>query len=230
MEKRIGEHETKYVFPHHQAGKLVSWLKDRCVADPEYAEGMVSSIYFDSGDWRMLHEKINSDYLKTKIRLRWYSDHVSGRPLPANFLEVKYKVGSSRQKVRLASGLETEWITATPLSDRGFLVVLRQLQQHGVRPQGVVYPALQIDYTRFRFVDPLSGARLCIDGDIRVARCNPDMLGRMRPYPLKTAVFELKERTGRLPAWLQQLTAFGCRRAAFSKYGACWQHMTQQLL
>ena len=228
VEQRIGEHETKYVFPCHQASKLAAWLKGRCRPDPEYAEGRISSIYFDTHDWFLLREKLNSDYLKTKIRIRWYIDPATGRHLPANFLEVKCKIGSSRKKMRVDSGFETAWIDAAPLSDQAFLGVSLQLQRLGVKLRGSLRPTLRIEYTRRRFIDPLTGVRLCVDYDIRAVACNPRMLGSTRPYPLRSGVFELKGRNGQLPDWLHQLTAFGCRRAAFSKYSACWQQVTNQ--
>jgi hypothetical protein len=230
VEQATGEHEIKYVFPAYQALKLATWLKSRCGLDPEYAEGRIASIYFDTRDWSLLGEKINSDFLKTKVRLRWYADPATGRCLPANFLEVKSKVGSSRKKVRMASGMATNLIAAMPLSDEAFLGISLQLQRLGIRLQGTLHPTLRIEYTRLRFIDPLSGARLCVDYDIRTVDCNPRMLARRRPYPLKSGVFELKGRIDQLPDWLHQLTAFGCRRAAFSKYSACWQQVTNQQL
>jgi hypothetical protein len=226
MEQQIGEHETKFVIANRLTHKLVSWLRDRCILDPEYPVGKISSIYFDTRDWALLREKINSDYLKTKVRLRWYSDATTGKPWPKSYIEVKLKVGSSRQKIRILSDLDAQWVAQASLADAAFLHIPRFLRQQGVVLPGALYPALQVDYTRIRFVDPLSGARLCVDYNIHAARCHLAMLNRLRTYPLENAVFELKEKAGLLPDWLHQVAAFGCRRGAFSKFSACYQQAT----
>lgn len=223
MERQIGEHETKFIFDNRHARKLIFWLRDRCVPDPLYPVGMVSSIYFDTRDWSFLGEKINSDYLKTKIRLRWYSDPVNGNPLPKNFLEAKFKTGSARRKIRIETGIDSKWIAETSLTDTAFLHIPGLLLPHGVLCSCTLHPGLQINYSRFRFIDPMTGARLCVDHDIHVSRCNPTMLKTLRVHPLRQAVFEFKEKSGILSDWLHQITAFGGRRGAFSKFSACYQ-------
>lgn len=225
MEQQIGEHESKYVFDNCRALKLIAWLRDRCVPDPQYPVGRISSIYYDTRDWSLLGEKINSDYLKTKIRLRWYSDPVTGVLLPKNFLEAKFKTGSARRKIRIETDLESRWLAETSLADPDFLAIPRLLLPHGLTFPGTLIPVLQISYIRFRFVDPLTGARLGVDYDIHVPRCNQNMLRSHRVQPLKQAVFEFKEKTGLLSNWLHQITAFDCRKAAFSKFSACYQQV-----
>ncbi|MDP3479829.1 MAG: VTC domain-containing protein [Desulfoprunum sp.] len=226
MEQQIGEQELKFVFDNCLARKLVFWLQNRCILDPEYPEGIISSIYYDTRDWSFLGEKINSDYLKTKIRLRWYSDRVTGTLLPKNFLEAKFKTGSARQKIRVETGIDSQWIAGTSLTDPAFLHVPELLLPYGILFAGTLYPALQINYTRLRFVDPITGSRLCVDSDIHVSRCNRTMVKTLRSHPLKQAVFEFKGKSGVLPDWLHQLMAFGCRRGSFSKFSACYQHVT----
>ena len=226
MERQIGEHESKYVFDNCHARKLISWLQDRCILDPVFPIGKVSSIYYDTRDWALLGEKINSDYLKTKIRLRWYSDPESGIPFSKNFLEAKFKTGSARRKIRIETGLESTWITTTCLADAAFIKILQLLLPHGVLVSGTLHPGLQINYNRFRFIDPLTGARVCVDYDIHVSRCNPIMLKPLRAHFLKQAVFEFKEKSGVLPDWLHQIAAFGGRKGAFSKFSSCYQQVT----
>lgn len=80
-------HELKYVFPNRRAVSILNWLKARCRSDSDYPAAVVSSIYYDTVDWRSLAEKNNSDYLKTKIRLRWYQDLFTGELSQESFLE-----------------------------------------------------------------------------------------------------------------------------------------------
>ena len=75
-----GDHEIKLVLPNRAARSLVRWLRSRCWPDPLYPAATVSSIYYDTPDWRLLREKVNSDFLKTKVRLRWYSDIDGAEP------------------------------------------------------------------------------------------------------------------------------------------------------
>jgi hypothetical protein len=61
----------------------------------------VSSIYFDTWGWKSLSEKINSDYLKTKIRFRWYSDIAYQLHYAPSFAEAKFRIGTKRKKIRI---------------------------------------------------------------------------------------------------------------------------------
>jgi hypothetical protein len=79
------QRELKYVFPNLRAGWLREWLGVRCRPDGEFAAGRISSIYFDTWSESLLDEKVNSDYQKTKVRLRWYGDWATGAPAGACF-------------------------------------------------------------------------------------------------------------------------------------------------
>jgi hypothetical protein len=69
-----GDRELKYSL---QAGRVPlarRMLASACRPDPEHAVACVWTIYYDTPQLTSLREKINSDYLKVKVRLRWYSD------------------------------------------------------------------------------------------------------------------------------------------------------------
>lgn len=225
FKEQIGEHETKFVLPNNRAHIIISWLKRRCLPDPQFAVGKVSSIYYDTHDWFYLGEKINSDYLKTKVRLRWYSDSDTGRLFPPTFLEIKSKIGSARKKVRIKTDIDSSEIAKTSLNDPELLAIPRLAEERNIFLEKPLFPTFHLNYHRLRFVDPMSGSRLCVDRNIHVSRVNPMMINRMNPVNLKNAVFELKEKSGNLPDWLHQLTAFGCRRGAFSKYSNCYAQL-----
>ena len=57
------------------------------------------TVYYDTPRLALLGEKIGSDFLKTKVRVRWYAGR-DGRPGDALFAEAKFRVGSQRRKVR----------------------------------------------------------------------------------------------------------------------------------
>ena len=82
-------YELKYSFQTPHANALLCWLSCRCQKDHEYNKNIVSSIYYVTANWDALAEKINSDYLKNKIRLRWCRDTASSAVLLGAYLESK---------------------------------------------------------------------------------------------------------------------------------------------
>ena len=223
------EHETKYVFANSRARILRCFLVQRCIPDGDYAEGLVASIYFDSRRLDLLDEKLNSDYLKAKVRLRWYASVATGAAYPSVFLEVKRKVGSARRKIRHHLDHAGDWVRSRPLHDPSFLRINTILAELGTPFKWPLFPTLQIQYHRSRYLDPLSGARLAVDSDIRVARINGRFISCLNGSPLDDAVFECKNQTQELPDWLGQVnTLADGRKDSFSKYATCFLH-TQQL-
>ncbi len=216
-------HEIKFVLNNFIAHRFIRWLQLRCKPDPEYPGGIVSSIYFDTGDWRFLREKLNSDFFKTKIRLRWYEDIQNGESSPYSFLEAKFKIGSQRKKVRIETGRSGESLSRMALDDGELLGFPLLLRAEGIVLRETVFPVFTIRYQRLRFIEPLSAARLSVDYNICVPALNRHMLPRINPFQLSLAVFEMKGDRLRLPQPLQQLTAFGCHKESFSKYSSCYE-------
>lgn len=222
-DSQIGEHETKFVFDNCRAKILRQWLATRCVPDPQYHEGVISSIYFDTRDFKYLHEKLSSDYLKTKVRLRWYSSLSNGDTYPSLFLEVKHKVGSARKKIRKKIAAGSIWATENKLDSPEFLQVRNILVDNGIPMTKPLLPVFQITYTRTRYVEPFNGARISVDSDIHVPRCNPALIPEVKKSRLSTAVFEYKNLSGELPDYLHPLIALSdCRKSSFSKYSSCY--------
>ena len=91
-------------------------------------------------------------------------------------------------------------------------------------------PVLSLTYTRHRFVDVASGARVTIDSDIQAAAVNLALVPGHAPVGLDALVFEYKSRAFDLPRHLHALVRFGARRQAFSKYLACYQAVTRLTL
>ena len=96
-----GERELKFVLPDGRVDLARRWLDRICSRDPEFPAAVVWTIYYDTPRLASLGEKINSDYLKQKIRVRWYSD-LDGRAAGPAFVEAKLRVGNRRFKVREA--------------------------------------------------------------------------------------------------------------------------------
>lgn len=222
------EHELKFVFRNGFAREIVSWLEGRCLPDPEYPKGRVNSIYYDLRDHRLLDEKRNSDFLKTKVRLRWYADVYTQAALDPVFLEVKFRRGGTRRKIHVRAPFQGHRLDQMDLASPELCGIERLLAPQGVMFNEALHPLLCISYRRSRFIEPATRLRICVDYDISVPRTNPRMLPRIHPHPLDEAVVEVKGPADTLPATLHPLTAMGCRKQSFSKYLACFNRLTQE--
>ena len=223
------EHEVKYVVPNAGVPALIPWLRARCRIHPEYAETQISSIYYDFPDWRLLGEKLNSTFLKTKVRLRWYANAHGDGAGETSFLEAKFKVGAHRKKVRFPSPLSRSQARDLPLQSVPFRRLPQMLHAHGFLQTHGLTPGFQITYTRLRFTHPASCHSFCLDYNIHVPRVNTSRLGRTGRGFLPRAVLEQKGPENQLSPLLGWLPHFGLQRGSFSKYSTCFLHLTGAL-
>ena len=221
------EHEGKYVFPRTRLVPMLRWMEHVCRPDGDHPYGVVSSIYYDTREWDSLREKLNSDYLKTKVRLRWYGGEAGDERAPA-FAEVKYRIGSRRDKVRIPTSLTAGQLDALPLEDPLLLAVPRLIRAQGVPLTRPIFPAFVVRYTRLRYLEGTSGARVCLDHSISAPRTNRLMIRWTNPVELNTGVFEVKGPSRELPSVLRRLIALGGRMSSFSKYSACYERLRRQ--
>jgi len=219
------EHETKLVFDARLADVAARWLGRRCAPDARHPAGRVASIYYDTPDWRLLRDSLDGDFLKLKVRARWYCHARSGEPAGDVFLEAKYKLGARRAKVRLRAERPAEWIARAHWNDPALVALPRALRSEGVLVPDALVPWVEIAYLRRRFVDPSSGARIALDHDIRAARVNPRVLPRRASFRLSRAVLEVKGAPRGLPPALLPLALLGLRKSSFSKYGECYREV-----
>jgi hypothetical protein len=228
MQARLGlsvaplQRELKFVFPNSRSRLLREWLDVRCRPDPQFAAGRIVSIYFDAAGGRLLDEKINSDYLKTKVRLRWYGDWTTGTPAGAVFLEVKQRIGSTRRKFRRVLDWTAGELDGLPLEDPRLLAVDRWVAEAGFRLAGPLRPAICLEYRRRRYLEAATGTRVCLDQDIAPLRIHGSS-GRVARRPIPEGVFEVKGAAEQLPETLLPLIALGCRRQSFSKFERCME-------
>ncbi|MGA7280011.1 MAG: VTC domain-containing protein [Desulfocapsaceae bacterium] len=219
----MGEFELKYTFHNSQAQALESWIGFHCHRDEKYPVSKVVSIYLESLDGRAYAEKINSDFFKTKHRVRWYE-------FPPNlkvnddyqvpvFIETKMKIGSQRRKIRESVLLPLNEIKANTLPS----AFHQRWQTFFYQSETNIHlqPYLQISYLRKRFSDPLSGARVSLDSNIQVDRSNPLYLPPPVIAGLPLGVFEIKSNTTETPESLKYLTRNLARKTSFSKYEQC---------
>ena len=214
--------ELKFTIDGRDTTAVRRWLRAVCRADPAFPTGVVNSVYYDTWDLHHLREKANGDYLKTKVRLRWYE--TTGRPAEHSFLEAKLRVGLRRRKVRLETAYSGSWLARVPLHDQALRRIPQELRPMGITVPSLLRAVLHIRYNRDRFVDRLTGARISLDTCITAPTVNRELIASPNPLPLHTAVVEVKGQVTQIPPILRNLIALGGRKTAFSKYRACYDH------
>jgi len=216
------ENELKFILNNERAVNVLRYIAAVCRPDPEFPHGVINTIYYDSARLSHLAEKANSDFLKTKFRVRWYGHPDDESYPPAEyFLEVKSRIGSKRTKRRCNIERSDYHIAEFALEDPFVCKVPHLFKQQGIILDDHLLPVIMIRYERYRFIEPLSGARISLDQDITVPKFNRRVLPQGREVTLRTAVVEVKGESTTLPTSLRWLTNFGLRKAAFSKYLSC---------
>ena len=155
-------------------------LESTCRRDRDFPAAIVWTVYYDTPALVSLGEKINSDFLKRKIRVRWYSD-LDGVVLGPAFVEAKLRVGTRRLKMRERLPFPAEEVAQWSLQDarlRGLPLLLRD---HGVIRHESWMPMMRIRYRRDRFVEPLSHSRVSLDSEIAAVEVNA-IAGGHEPY------------------------------------------------
>jgi hypothetical protein len=224
-----GERELKFTLPAGRVHLARRRLETVCRRDPEFPAAVVWTIYYDNPALASLGEKINSDYLKRKIRVRWYSDlqaRVSG---PA-FVEAKIRVGTRRSKVRARLPFPAAEIAGWDLHDPRMLAFPLLLREHGVLHQQSWLPMMLIRYRRDRFIEPLTQSRVSLDSDISGVSAHARVASVPDVSPLADAVLEVKGTADELPRSLLPLLALGLHKRSFSKFLVVHAQMARGVL
>ncbi len=208
------EFELKYEVDRFRLEAIATLLALTCRKDPLHPENTVVSLYYDTPERSYLAEKLDSDYLKTKVRLRWYEEP-GGHSGPAS-LEVKRRIGSRRRKARLATGIAGGQLAQLAFHSPRLLALPERLRAAGIAVAAPLLPLLEVRYRRRRFVEPYSGARVCLDTEIQGV--GPE---RAPGRGFAGGVLEIKGAGNTPPPALTHLVAAGCFETSFSKYGRC---------
>lgn len=213
--------ESKFVAPATCEPFAAALLEHYCRADPGHPRGTVCSVYFDHPGLPSYLEKLNGDFLKAKIRLRWYQEDTGGPSVPV-WLEVKRRIGAGRLKERRPLVLSSAWLERAPWDNEELCdLVGRVAAQITGAPTARLVPVIHLRYERSRHVCSFTGARVNLDTRIGIERFNPGVLPRMGQSALAVAVLEIKVKgpATEIP-WLGRAVRAGFRSASFSKFGA----------
>jgi hypothetical protein len=207
---------------------VLGWLATACRPDGLHAVNRVCSIYYDTPARDLLRSKLNSDFLKLKVRVRWY-ESVDGEPIGADggpaFIEAKSRVGALRQKVRVPAPLFGCELRRMSLADPRLARLPEGLRSLGVHPPPALAPACRIEYVRHRFIEPATQARIALDWGIEASATAPRVLPAGPGGRLAVAVLEVKGAGEDLPPVLKGLAVRWTRRGSFSKYAACFEKL-----
>ena len=214
----VPRYEIKFIGPSRAEPFVAASLEALCAPDGQFPENIVHSIYFDSPDLASYAEKANGDYLKTKLRLRWYAEPGvraprSGRDWTA-WLEIKARTGSRGVKRRKLLRLPGP----SPLDGLDPEALGAVVQEHVGSSRR---PTCWVSYSRTRLWGPDGATRLAVDRDLRVewvARWIPShWLGATPPV----FVVEVKGDTAAVHPALSTLILRHAQKRALSKYALC---------
>jgi hypothetical protein len=216
------EREHKLLLPAGRSAAVRALLDASCGPDPLYPVNRVITIYFDTPDLRALGDKLSGASRKAKLRLRWYRGENGETTEPV--VEIKQRYAAWRCKLRAAApGLPTAALARLPLHHPAVGALPRLVEALGRTLPPDLRPVLTVSYARRRYREPLSGARVSLDTDLRVDAVHPG-LGLHPPLgALPECVLEIKTPRAEIPERLRPALGLGCRPGSFSKYAACWR-------
>jgi hypothetical protein len=226
--------EQKYLFPAGYTDVIRTWLEHACVPDPRHPSDVVSSIYFDTPGLFHFHESRNGEFLRAKIRLRWYGgsngDPVTIEPFAGVrcYLEVKFKQGVLSEKKRAEVAIPRQVLVGDPFFDSRILDLAERAYELGYRAAGILTPILLIRYQRRRYLDPGSDTVLSLDGEIRCTRVNDRVFQATPPVYLDVGVLEVKGMERQTGEILLPIGAY-LRKSPFSKYVVSVESLMQPL-
>jgi hypothetical protein len=222
----LGDRELKFTLSEGRVDLARRWLSSICVPDRQFPAALVWTIYYDTPDLAALGEKMNSDYLKRKIRLRWYSNLPGGPSSPSAeaFIEAKLRIGNRRIKVRVPAPYAADDLATWDLQDPRYQQLPLLLREQGVLVQDLWQPLLQLRYRRDRFLEPISRTRVTLDAEIAAVAFNRRFLPTGDDSPLGVGILEVKGRADELPLALQGMLQLGARKCSFSKLLAVYTH------
>lgn len=215
-------YELKYLLTPEQYAALLPLLEPWVVPDT-YGRYSISSIYYDTPDWRLIRASIEKPSYKEKLRVRSY-----GVPGPGGtvFVELKKKVSGIVYKRRIAAAAEL----AGPFLQGGDLPggdgqIAREIRWFQQVWQ--TEPRVFIGYDRLAFAGAEdSQVRITFDTNIRWHTTGLDLRLGDSGAPLITTgeiLMEVKV-PGACPLWLcRALTEVRAAPTSFSKYGACYR-------
>lgn len=210
--------ERKFTTNSNAKDIALAYLKHVCINDPIFPYGIVTSIYFDTIDLKSYQEKINGDFLKSKLRLRWYDSSKNDENINV-FIEFKNKIGSARDKSRFKINISKTNFSKIIKSNHTLTEFINnELQQNDISLPSNIFALIQISYKRNRFICPFTKANVCLDYDIQAKNIYLNHQCEINEAHFNSIVMEIKDSSIKHIPWLNKLVDLDFRNQNFSKF------------
>jgi hypothetical protein len=247
--KAVNRYELKYLLRFDQAARVLSDLIDYMTpdrhgdSDGQYA---ITSLYFDSPDFKAYWDKVEGHPFRRKVRVRAYgratgSDIGGAKVTPDTpcYAEIKQRNNKTLQKKRVLLPYATavaveDYERLIPDADESDSRVLQEIFYLHQTLQ--LQPACIVQYNRIAFnggpYDP--GLRVTFDTDLRCRAHDLSLLSTGQAtnrffLPPEFCVMEVKVNY-RAPYWLTQIIGkHGCTLRRVSKYCLSLAHSHDSL-
>ena len=212
--------EEKYLLSTPQYQAIMAGLRGRMQPDI-FGRSTVSSIYYDTPDYRLIRTSLDKPDYKEKLRVRVY-----GTPTAESkaFVELKKKVDGIVYKRRVEMSIAQANLLLSGKRTEQDTQITRELQYfvRFYQPQ----PSVFLSYRRVAYTGADSGLRITFDDDIRfrtsALRLTAGIWGQELLAPGMT-LMEIKA-PGAMPLWLcELLNQNRVYPSSFSKYGTCYR-------
>lgn len=212
--------EEKYLLSTPQYQAIMAGLRGRMQPDI-FGRSTVSSIYYDTPDYRLIRTSLDKPDYKEKLRVRVY-----GTPTAETkaFVELKKKVDGIVYKRRVEMSIAQANLLLSGKRTEQDTQITRELQYfvRFYQPQ----PSVFLSYRRVAYTGADSGLRITFDDDIRfrtnALRLTAGIWGQELLAPGMT-LMEIKA-PGAMPLWLcELLNQNRVYPSSFSKYGTCYR-------
>jgi SPX domain protein involved in polyphosphate accumulation len=234
--KRFDRYELKYVITHAQYETLRTALKGYMISDKqgdEYGRYPVTSLYFDTSDYRAYWDKVEGHRFRRKVRVRVYGDQTVTAKSTC-FVEIKQRINKTVQKRRILAPYQAAMALCgagekLPAGTKADQVVIDEI--HYLHHTLHLQPACVVGYQRMAFNgtenDP--GLRVTFDSALKGRTHHLSLLtteqGESQFFmPANIYILEVKANY-RVPNWLTELVnGHRCQLRRVSKYCAALEN------
>ncbi len=220
--------EKKYVINKAQFDFIMDKLAKRTIPDA-HGESLISNIYFDTPDYRLIRRSLLKPVYKEKLRLRGYGAIDEGSEL---FLEIKKKYDGVvyKRRIELMCAEAADYLKlGGKLPERS--QIAREIEWFmGYYP--MLAPRMYISYDRIALYDKEDhDLRITFDTDITWRSCDLDLtLGSYGDCLTADGEYVMEIKLSHsMPLWLSEImTKARAYNASYSKYGCAFIEMQRR--
>lgn len=210
--------ENKYILNQDNLNEFNKLIKIHFIKD-EYPKSQITSVYYDTDDYRIIRSSIESDSFKEKVRFRKYFNEDCESD---GFIEIKRKLDGVVYKRR----------QVVSENEKVYINQINQEIEYALKSVDNLKPTCLITYSREAYIlkdDP--SFRLTLDKDIKSRFEDLYALNNFSGESLLSddlILMEVKSKYG-YPQWfLEYLSTQKLYKTSFSKYGTAYKTLLTQ--